>query len=594
MNHISELRAVMKKRGVDYYLVKSADPHLSEYICDHDKTAEFYSGFTGDNATLLVAQEEAFLWTDGRYFTQAETELKDSGIELMRLGEKDVPTLLDTLLRCVDKGDTVMALGESFSYGGLSQVFELCALKKARFIYEDSLTKEVWNNRPARTAGRITYLPLSLAGKSVEAKLKKVRAELLDTADAMFVSSLDDIMWLFNLRGEDIACSPVAFSYAVVTAKKAVVFLQKASVNKMLRNYAEGSGFEIRDYDSALKYIKKNFGKKHKIMLDMKAVNFAQGQEIKKLAGEIVDRQLPTALLKAKKNKTEIKNIRECFLQDSVAVTRFLYYIDQEADIENETETGLAAYLEQKRTELNGYRGPSFPTIAAYGANAAMAHYAPDTEKPVRLKKEGLFLCDAGGQYEGATTDMTRTIALGDVDKEIKESYTLVLAGFLRLMNAVWISGCSGRNLDILARERLWKAGLNFNHGTGHGVGCMLNVHEGPQAIRYKPTEAYLDAPLLPGMLITDEPGVYEPFKYGIRIENTLLVVKDKENEYGQFLRFEPLTLVPVDKKAINIKLLTKEEKMLLNQYHALVYEKIAPYLNEKEKDWLLTATEKI
>lgn len=594
MNHIEELRNEMKRAGVDFYLVKSADAHLSEYICDHDKTAEFYSGFTGDNATLLVSLNKAFLWTDGRYFIQAENELSGSGIELMRSGESGVATLLEKLLEYVNEDDTLMAHGASFSYGALLEVMNLCEMKSAEFIYEDSLTDKVWKNRPKRNAGRIKYLPVSLAGKSVKSKLKKVRKGFWEKADAMFISSLDDIMWLFNLRGEDIECSPVAFSYAFITRKKAVIFLQKSSVDKDIKNYAKGSGFEIKNYEDITKYLKKNVSDKDAVLMDLKAVNFAQGYLISRLAGKVVDEQLLTTVLKSKKNKTEVSRIRECFLKDSVAVTKFLYYIDEIADIEKETEISLSDYLEGERKKLSGYNGPSFPTIAAYGANAAMAHYAPDKENPVSLKREGLFLCDAGGQYEGATTDMTRTVALGECTKEEKDSYTLVLAGFLKLMNAVWIKGCSGRNLDILARERLWKAGLNFNHGTGHGVGCMLNVHEGPQAIRNKPTDSYYDAPLAAGMLITDEPGMYEPHKYGIRIENTLLVVKDKETEYGQFLRFEPMTLVPVDKRAINLKLLTREEKQLLNQYHELVYEKISPYMNDAEKEWLVKVTQKI
>lgn len=592
MENINKLRQEMKNKGYDYYLAYSQDPHNSEYVCEHYKITEFLTGFTGDNATVLVGEDKVWLWTDGRYFTQAEIELSGKDITLMRSGNEGVKKL-DQILELELSENYVLAMDMRLVNAKMLDKIESLADDRGAIIRDDSeIIDEIWPNRPQFPAGKIRILPMELAGESVGEKLMKIRAELTkNRLDSCFVSTLDDIMWIFNIRGEDVECNPVAFSYAYITLKKAVLFIQESCITEDIKAYATENGFKIKAYHKVEKYIDKKIEENEWIGLNWNNLNGALFSKIEATGAEIVTGPLPSNELKACKNEVEIANLKRIFLLDSIAVTRFLCYINSQSDIENLTEVRAAEILEAYRKEISEYRQPSFPTIAAYGENAAMAHYTGDEEKPVQLQRKGFFLVDSGGQYEGGTTDVTRTIALGRLTKEEKKAFTLVAAGWARLMAAKWPEGCTGRNLDILSRQRLWSEGLDFNHGTGHGVGYMLNVHEGPQAIRWRVTDPHADGILKPGMLITDEPGMYVAGKYGIRTENTLLVKKAEKTEYGQFLCFESLTLVPIDRRSLEVSLLTAEEIGYINEYHALVYETLKGYMSAGEAEWLKKAT---
>lgn len=589
MEHLEKVRERMGALGLNYYVAYNTDPHNSEYICDCDKAVEYISGFSGDNATLLVTAEKSYLWTDGRYFIQAEGELDLEKTELMKMGESGVPSLLEVLLQLLDKGEKIGMNGFCAPYKSAHEIKKLCDMRKASLETGIDICDGIWADREKRSANAVRILPEEFFAKSAAKKIKKLRKKMEDRADCIFISSLDDIMWLFNIRGTDIAYNPVAFSYAWITKKKAVLFLQKQVINQEIKDYANANGILIKEYEHVLSYLKKNVTDKNTVMLSSVSLNYSLCSLIIEKAGAICDCILPTKLMKAKKSRTEIECIRDKFLQDSVAMIKFCYWFDTTKSLK--TEMDCVQKIEELRSEIPAYAGPSFTTISAYGANAAMPHYEPQPEKDVKIGDRGLYLVDSGGQYDGATTDMTRTICCGEVSQEEAEGYTLVAAGWVRLMNAVWRKGCSGRNLDILAREKLWKKGLDFNHGTGHGVGYMLNVHEGPQAIRAGISSDEAAGVLKCGMLITDEPGLYVKDKFGIRTENTLFVVKDKDSEYGSFLKFEPLTLVPIDKRPIRTELLSREEIEQIDAYHALVYDRTAAFLDEETKKWLAEAT---
>jgi len=589
MEHIKEIREQMKKLGIDYYIAYNTDPHGSEYICNHYKEIEYISGFSGDNATLLVTAAESFLWTDGRYFIQAEQELDNAKTKLMKMGDRFVPGVLEVLLGLVNKGETLGVNGLCSPYKAVNEIEKLCELKGAKLKYGINICDGIWNDREKISCNMVRILDSELYLRSASKKIKKLRKHIEDKADAVFISSLDDIMWLFNIRGTDILYNPVAFSYAYISDKKAVLFLQKQVISDELLKYAAENGFVIKEYEKVVSFLEKNISGCSTVMLCKSSLNYSLCRIIIDRAAEVCDSILPTKLMKAKKSRTEVKWIRDKFLQDSVAMIKFLYWFDTTKEVRSEMT--CVRKIEELRGEIPTYAGPSFTTISAYGANAAMPHYEPDAEADIRIENKSFYLVDAGGQYDGATTDMTRTVSCGELSYEEREGYTLVAAGWVSLMNAVWKKGCNGRSLDILARQKLWKRGLDFNHGTGHGVGYMLGVHEGPQAIRTAILQNEVSGVLKKGMLVTDEPGLYVQDKFGIRTENTLLVVKDQESEYGTFLKFEPLTLIPIDKKPLIAELLSNEEIEQINAYHALVYDKTAAFLEDKIAKWLKEAT---
>ncbi|MCM1325647.1 MAG: aminopeptidase P family protein [Bacteroidales bacterium] len=597
LDRLKKLRKAMKEAEIDFYMMPTADFHGSEYVSDYFKVREYFCGFSGSNGTLLVWQEGAGLWTDGRYFIQAQKELEGTGVTLFRMMEEGVPTITEFLRQNRKEGQSLgldgrvisaaegLKLERSFLTGQKAET-EVCPIR-----YTRDLAGELWRDRPPFPTGKITVLDEKYAGKSVGEKLLQVREELQKQgAESLLLTKLDDLMWLFNIRGCDVECNPVAMCYGYLTQKEAVLFLQKKILTETEEAYFAGQGIEIREYGEITDYLEELSTESDGVLLDKRYCNYLLYKLLEK-KHRLVEENNPTEMLKAVKNPVELAQMQDIFLKDSVAVTKFIYWLKTNIGKTEITEVSAAQKLEEFRRQIPGFLGLSFPTIAAYGENAAMMHYEASDENCAVLKPEGLFLVDSGGQYMGGTTDVTRTIVLGPVSEEEKYHYTLTAIANLRLSKAHWLYGCTGRNLDILARQPLWNAGLDYKCGTGHGVGYMLNVHEGPQSMRWRFVKGAQEAVLEEGMDITNEPGVYVEGSHGIRIENVMVVKKDVKNEYGQFMHFETLTWVPFDFEAINEKDMPTEDWMFLLAYQKEVYEKIAPFLDEKERDWLKKET---
>lgn len=601
---IHALRQKMKAAGVHYYLVATADPHGSEYINDHYKEREFLSGFTGSNGDLLVGEEECLLWTDGRYFVQAEQELEGTGIFLMRSRQQGVPELEEYLKSHLKEGMKLGLYGFCVNASLGKRLEKLMKEKQGEIVYQNDLAESVFTNRPADSAAPIRILGERLTGESCSEKLLRVREKMEERkADCLLLSGLEDQMWLFNIRGGDIACNPVAYAFTLISKEKVLVYLKEKSIAALREKeenvrFAEANGIEwhpyqdfIRELPERLKQAEKTFGRKARVMLDPGVVNYTVCRIVEEYA-ETVETKNPTELMKAVKNPVEIGHIEQVYLLDSVALTRYIRYI-KEHRADGLTESGAAKILEEYRRKIKGFMDLSFPTISAYGANAAMMHYEAVPGRDAVLKPEGIYLVDSGGQYEGGTTDVTRSIIMGSITQEMKKHYTLAAVGMLRLQNAVFLHGCTGRNLDILARGPLWQQRMDYKCGTGHGVGYMLSVHEGPQNISWRSGNAK-EAVLEEGMLVSDEPGVYIAGSHGIRIENILLCEKRDCNGDGQFMGFKPLTLVPLDPEGIDLSYMERSDIEALNQYHQMVYERLSEYLSEEEKMWLGEQTKSV
>lgn len=585
---IDKLREKMKQEHIDLYLVPTADFHQSEYVGDYFKCREFLSGFTGSAGTLIITKEEACLFTDGRYHIQAERELKDSGIHLFKCGEANIPTEEEYAQVYMKTHDIMGFDGRVVSWEFVERFLEGTGLSLKNIKAEKDLAGEIWENRKERSANEIYPLQLWQTGEGVDHKLERIRKSMKQKKASVHVmASLDDIAWTFNLRGSDVEHNPVFLSYAVITEQEAYLYVQKQAVTDKLRDYLTEQQVHIKEYEDIyqdLEHIVLN----QTVLIDKNSINFCLYEKLN--AAEIVYGENPAKEMKAVKNPVEIENTRKAHIKDGVAVTRFIRYVKQQAG-SGINEYQAQEYLDKLRMDTDGCFDLSFTTISAYESNGAMMHYSAPEENSTVLEPKGFLLVDSGGQYEEGTTDITRTIALGEVEEDRKKYYTLTLVGMLRLMNAHFLKGCTGRNLDILARGPLWEQGVDYRCGTGHGVGHILNVHEGPNAIRWKQREGLTDAVLEPGMITTDEPGVYFENAYGIRIENELLCVEDKNNEWGQFLKFECLTFAPVELDAVDTAYMQPGDIELLNQYHQQVYEKISPYLTEDEKAWLYEAT---
>lgn len=590
LDRLAALRTVMKKEGIDFYMMPTADFHNSEYVNDYFKVREYFCNFTGSNGTLLVWQEGAGLWTDGRYFIQAENELKGTSVELFRMLDDGVPTIEEFLAKEMKDGQTLGFDGRVIATMDGKEYEKKLADKKITFAYEKDLAEEVWKDRPAFPVGKVTVLDEAIAGKSVEEKLKETREKLVaEGAESMLLTKLDDLMWLFNIRGCDVECNPVAMSYGYITQEKCVCFIQNMALNAQVKEYFATHNIEVAEYDSVVDYLKA-MPEGQKVLIDNRYCSYTLYKTLSEKQ-TLVEKKNPTELLKAIKNPVELANMEKIYLKDSVALTKFIYWLKTNIGKIRITEITAADYLEQLRREIPEFLDLSFPTIAGYKANAAMMHYEATPDNYAVLQPEGLFLVDSGGQYLGGTTDVTRTIALGPVSEEIKKHYTLVAAGMLQMTNTRWIYGCTGRNLDIMARQPLWNIGLDYKCGTGHGVGYILNVHEGPQNLRWRFTGGMVEAVIEEGMDITNEPGVYIEGSHGIRIENVMVAKNDVKNEYGQFMHFDTLTWVPIDMEAIDKQYMTKEQWNMLCEYQRQVFDKISPYLNEEEKEWLRKET---
>jgi len=592
-NRLKALREAMAASGIDYYMIPTADFHNSEYVSDYFTVRQYFCGFTGSNGTLVVSQGEAGLWTDGRYFIQASNELEGTSVDLYKMGMEGVPTIEEFLTEKMETGETLGFDGRVISTGIGTKLEEKLADKKISFQYGKDLAEELWLDRSALPAGQVMILPEAVAGESVASKLSKVREKMKkEGAESFLLSKLDDLMWLYNIRGCDVACNPVALCYSYITMEEAILFIQEAALNDEVRAYFEEKNVILKGYHEIVSFLQALEGGKQ-ILADKRYLSYT----LYKTLGEkqkIVDAKNPTELFKAVKNPVELANMKEIYLKDSVAVTRFIYWLKKNIGNIEITEIMAADKLEEYRRQIPEFLDLSFPAISAYKENAAMMHYDPTPDNQATLAPEGMLLVDSGGQYMGGTTDITRTIVLGEISDEIKKHYTLTVAGMLQLSHAKWIYGCSGRNLDILARQPLWDIDIDYQCGTGHGVGYILNVHEGPQNLRWKYSDTFIEVPIEAGMDITNEPGVYVAGSHGIRIENVMVAKNTVKNEYGQFMEFETYTFAPIDLDAIDVKFLSETQRKFLNEYHKAVYEKVGPLLPEEERVWLKEVTREI
>lgn len=609
---INALRAFMAQNGIDVSYIPTADFHGSEYIDDSFKLRAYLSGFTGSAGTLFVTQSEAGLFTDGRYFIQAEQELMGSGITLYRSGMENVPTPEETLRELLTDGGTLGFDGRLLSYAFLLRLRD--SLPDTVTLRHDVVfPDELWPERPALSCRPAYRLADCYTGKNTVTKLaevreamKKLRPESIyrhgerkpftkentQTAKVYLLTCLDEIAWLFNLRGNDILHNPVVLSYAMITDTKAFLYLQSAALDAATATLLENEGVILRPYDAIYEDVTKL--RSCSVLLDTKRVNCALVQALPKEC-TLLDAPGPVLLAKAIKNETELRNLTAAHVKDGVALTRFMYWLKQNVGTQTITEASAADYLLSLRKEQDGFLEPSFETISAYNENAAMMHYCASEKNSAELKPQGFLLVDSGGQYYEGTTDVTRTYVLGDIPQEWKQHYTAVLRGMLALSDAKFLYGCRGVNLDILARGPLWQMGLDYRCGTGHGVGYLLNVHEAPNGFRWRIVPERNDSCVFEeGMVTTNEPGVYVEGSHGIRIENELVCKKGEKNEYGQFMCFDTLTLTPIDLDAVLPEEMTATEKRSLNAYHKKVYETLLPYLNEEEGTWLKGVTREI
>lgn len=590
IKRLQALREQMRCRRIAAYIVPTDDFHSSEYVGDYFKAREYLSGFTGSAGTLLVEEKGAFLWTDGRYFLQAESQLQGSGIVLMKSGQPGVPTLAAYLGETLSEGAVVGFDGRCVTGAFVEKIKEKAADKRITFYGEEDLAGLVWQERPPLSAEPVWELPTDYAGLSGEEKLARVREKMAKAqADAFLTTDLSEIAWLLNLRGNDVKNTPVFLSYLLLVKDGAALCAQKKAFSTEIQEKLERVGVTLYPYESIEEQI-SSLPAGTRLLLDRRKVNYRLLQAVPEEV-ERIDGESPIELLKAVKTPQETAGIRSAHLKDGLAVTKFIYWLKTHVEKAQITEIGAARKLEQLRSEMGGYLGPSFDPIIAYGPHGAIVHYEATPETDAVMKPAGLCLADTGGHYTEGTTDITRTIAMGELTAEERRDYTLVLKGHLRLGAARFLEGVCGQNLDVLAREPLWQAGLDYNHGTGHGVGYLLSVHEGPQSFRWRMTKDTSCVPLEEGMILSNEPGLYRPGKYGIRHENLVLVRKGEKNDFGQFMYLQPLTLVPFDRDATDGGMLTAEEKTLLNNYHKKVYETLAPYFTGEELNWLREAT---
>lgn len=572
--NIEKLRILMKEHKIDIYIVPTSDFHQSEYVGEYFRGREFLSGFTGSAGTLVVDMKNAYLWTDGRYFIQAQQQLSGSDIILMKMGMKNVPTIKEFLDQNYDKvvgfDGRVMSYKEVLSY-------------ENKLITNVDLVNEVWQNRPALSKQPAFIYDEKYCGESRISKLNRLR-DSMGECDYHIITSLDDIAWLFNLRGNDVACNPVVLSYAIISKNDAILYVQDDVIDTKTSALLKRDGVVIKEYNTIYDDVKSLKGK---VLLDDLIVNY---QIVTNLNCEIKKATNPTQHFKAIKNETEINATKNAHLKDGIAMTKFMYWLKTNVGKITLDEVSISDKLEAFRREQKDFYDLSFDTICGYKENAALMHYKALPEKCAKVSNEGMLLIDSGGQYMDGTIDTTRTFVLGNISDIQKRDFTIALKALLRLQNAHFISGTTGTNLDILARGIIYEYNLDYRCGTGHGVGHFLNVHEGPNGFRPKDRPGSAPScPLEPGMITTNEPGIYIEGSHGVRHENEMLCVEVENNEYGQFLKFEPITYVPFDLDGLNLELLSNHEIKQINEYQQFVYDKISPYLSNEEKNWLQT-----
>ena len=609
---LAKLREAMKEAEIDCYIIPTCDFHNSEYVSEYFCVRKYFSGFTGSAGTLVVWAQEAVLFTDGRYFIQAAAQLSDSGITLMKMGEPGVPKLKEYVEQNLKDGQNIGFDGRVMTASDGLEYEKIAEKKGGRVIYEKDLAERIWTDRPALPATKVYFLEERYSGESTADKLKRLREAMeQEEADVHILTTLDDIAWLFNLRADDVECCPVLLAYAVITKNEAFLFANAKNFGETELSYLEKNRITLKPYDSFYSYVAeycqnvtvqnrserntadcKNYADA-KLLLCEKRINFRLKKEIR---GQVVllDKPNPTTLMKAVKNETEQENLRKAHLMDAVAVTKFMYWLKTNVGKVPMTEISVDKELETLRRKNASFIEPSFHTISAYGANGAIVHYSATPESCADIAAKGMLMVDSGGHYYEGTTDITRTFILGEITDQMKQDFTLVVRAWLRLMNTRFLHGCTGANLDLAAREVFWEKGLDYKHGTGHGVGYLLNVHEGPNAFRYKISDMAENWVFEEGMVTTDEPGIYIEGSHGIRIENELLCRKGEENEYGQFMYFENLTYVPVDLDGIDSSAMEPKEINALNHFHEEVYGKLSPYFTGDELEWLKHATRNI
>lgn len=590
---LEQLRKLMAERHIDAYLIPTADFHESEYVGEYFKCRKFITGFTGSAGIAVVTAEEAGLWTDGRYFVQAARQLEGSGFTLQRMGQEGVPSIEEYLEKTLPEHGVLGFDGRVVNSRMGTELKERLEDKAVTLTYAEDLVGMVWPDRPELSAEPVWILAERYAGKPAAEKIARLRVDMKKAKASVHVlTTLDDIVWLLNIRGNDIPYNPVVLSYLVITGEDCHLFINDAVLSQEVRTYLEGLGVTVKPYNDIYEFV-KGF-RNEKVLLETSRTNYAILNNLD-ASNRIIDQVNPTVLAKAVKNDVEIENERRAHIKDGVAVTKLLYWLKKNIGTIPMTEISVSDYSEQLRREQEGNLGLSFDTISAYKENAAMCHYSATPESNKELKPEGLYLIDSGGQYYEGTTDITRTVALGPITDEEREHFTLVAMSMLRLGHVKFLYGCRGLTLDYAAREVFWSRGLNFDHGTGHGVGYLLNVHERPHGIRWKMVQERMDnAVLEEGMVTSDEPGLYIEGSHGIRTENLMVCRKAEKNEYGQFMEFEFLTYVPIDLDALDPSIMEPRDIAYLNEYHKDVYEKISPYLTAEEALWLKEYTRAI
>ena len=591
---LTALREEMKRRSIDIYVVPTADFHESEYVGEHFKARKFITGFTGSAGTAVITLKEAGLWTDGRYFVQAEKQLEGSTVTLYRMAEEGVPTVEEFVKDKLPQGGCIGFDGRTVN-GAWGEKFAAIAEEKGGSLsVGEDLIDLIWTDRPELSKAPLFILEEKYSGKSTAEKIKDVRAKMAEEgADVHILTSLCDIAWLLNIRGGDIQSVPVVLSYLVLTRDQCIWFLQEEVVDDTIRTYLKENHIETRPYDAIYTYVPV-IPESAVVLMNKSGVNYRICNELNKNI-QVINKPNPTELMKAVKNPVEVDNTRLAHIKDGVAVTKFMYWLKTNIGKIPMTEISASDYLEARRREQENFIDLSFTTISAYGANAAMMHYSATPESDTVLKPEGFLLVDSGGHYYEGTTDITRTFVLGPISDEMKQHFTAVCRSNMKLANAKFLYGACGLNLDILARGPLWDMGIDYKCGTGHGVGYILNVHEGPNGFRWKIVPERHDSGVLEeGMITTDEPGVYLEGKYGIRTENELGCHKAEKNEYGQFMEFENITYAPIDLDGIDPEQMSPREKQMLNDYHKKVYEVLSPYMTEEENEWLKKYTRAI